>query len=375
MILADNIKYEHGQNFMFKIDELEPHPKYVRKFFCHDKLETLKNSILDVGQLHDISITAIDGKMVILAGVKRWEAMKAIGFDSIRALYVDRDIDAIPIIENFIREDLNAIERSESLQTLKDNGYSHEQIGKLIGKSVSTVSELLSLTRLPEDIKSECRQDNKFVYTRMLEVAKAPTERAMRAIFDDYKNELNGGIQKNMPMKKVKGLEKLLNQIDNTLSKIKKVDSDYLNDEDLKLLYKKIGEQMAVLAEEREKIEAIMTSVSRSTNAKENIPTNVVAEAQQPDSAHSAIIPAESNAEDPPIVEELSIVLSEQPCEFETCLAELITIDGAYYYSIAGPPGCALVVYKKNIQKGGYCIWLNNFNRKKQIIPKTATSM
>ena len=53
--------------------------------------------------------------------------------------------------------DLNVFEQSHSIRSLADiYGYTHEEIAKKIGKSRVTVTELIRITDLPEEIREKC---------------------------------------------------------------------------------------------------------------------------------------------------------------------------------------------------------------------------
>ena len=61
---------------------------------------------------------------------------------------------AIALVENIQRADLNPLEEAEALGRLLDEcQLTHEQVAEAVGKSRATVSNLLRLTELNEDVQ------------------------------------------------------------------------------------------------------------------------------------------------------------------------------------------------------------------------------
>ena len=95
------------------IDEIIRDEDQPRREFTTESLEELASSIKEHGVLNPIIVTRDDGKYKIVAGERRWRASKLAGLDTVPAIV--RTLDAqnrleISIIENAVRDDLNAIE-------------------------------------------------------------------------------------------------------------------------------------------------------------------------------------------------------------------------------------------------------------------------
>jgi ParB family chromosome partitioning protein len=59
-------------------------------------------------------------------------------------------------VENLLRQDLTPVEEAEALDRLvKEEKYTQEKLGVIIGKARTTVNEILSLNRLPREIRDE----------------------------------------------------------------------------------------------------------------------------------------------------------------------------------------------------------------------------
>jgi ParB family chromosome partitioning protein len=67
------------------------------------------------------------------------------------------------------------------VQTLVDRlGLTHEEIGKKIGKSRSSMTELLSLRTIPDPIKATCIEQGVLSKSQLLQVARQPSEAKMK---------------------------------------------------------------------------------------------------------------------------------------------------------------------------------------------------
>ena len=64
----------------------------------------------------------------------------------------------IALIENLQRKDLTAFEEADGLHALVETfGYTHDDLAEKLGKSRSTITESLSLSGMPEDVRQQCR--------------------------------------------------------------------------------------------------------------------------------------------------------------------------------------------------------------------------
>ena len=70
----------------------------------------------------------------------------------------DAETMEIALVENLQRKDLTPFEEADGLKALVDQfGYTHEDLAEKLGKSRTTVTESLSLTAMPEDVRQRCR--------------------------------------------------------------------------------------------------------------------------------------------------------------------------------------------------------------------------
>ena len=121
-------------------------------------LEDLANSIKAQGIMQPIVVRPI-GKdsYEIIAGERRWRASQLAGLDRvpcvIRAV-PDEAAIAMALIENIQREDLNPIEEASALQRFQDEfELTHQQVAEAVGKSRTTVTNLLRLMSLSSEAR------------------------------------------------------------------------------------------------------------------------------------------------------------------------------------------------------------------------------
>jgi len=103
-----------------------------------EKLQELADSIREQGIIQPIIV--------------RWRAAQLAQLDAVPVVIKDFDDQtamAIALIENIQREDLNALEEAQALKQLGEEfGMTHQEISKAVGKSRTTVSNLLRLNEL-----------------------------------------------------------------------------------------------------------------------------------------------------------------------------------------------------------------------------------
>jgi ParB family chromosome partitioning protein len=182
--------YKEGDFVMVKVNEVLPNPDQPRQHFDQKSLMELSQSIKEKGVLQPV-IVRIDrenDKIYLVAGERRWRASKEAGLEKIPAIVTTGDPLEIALIENLQREDLNPLEEAEALERLmKEHNYTQEGLASIVGKARTTVTEILSLNRLPGVIKEECTRDNKYTRRTLIEVAKQKSPEKMIALFNQIK--------------------------------------------------------------------------------------------------------------------------------------------------------------------------------------------
>ena len=140
------------------IEWLKPGKYQPRKDMSQDALEDLASSIRSQGIIQPIVVRQIgDESYEIIAGERRWRASQLAQLDIIPCIIKDVPDEAavaIALIENIQREDLNAMEEAIALQRLlSEFELTHQQVADAVGKSRASVTNLLRLNQLNDDVK------------------------------------------------------------------------------------------------------------------------------------------------------------------------------------------------------------------------------
>lgn len=160
-LLDDNVLASDKANAAssIRISDIEPRSDQPRKTFEREPLETLADSIAQFGVLQPIVVREnplLQGTYEILAGERRWRAAKMAGLNEIPAVILEGDdlkAAQVAVIENVQREDLNPIEEALAYHTLIERfDLTQDQVAKQVGKNRSTVTNLLRLLDLPDEV-------------------------------------------------------------------------------------------------------------------------------------------------------------------------------------------------------------------------------
>ena len=157
---ANDIISEDLKRREMPIEWLKPCDFQPRKYFNQDALEDLAKSIGMHGMLQPIVVRPVedaDNQYEIIAGERRWRAAQMIQMHEVPVTLQYLDDEAvleIGLIENLQREDLTPIEEAKALQKLIDDfGHTQEKLSVTIGKSRSTIANILRLLQLPASVQ------------------------------------------------------------------------------------------------------------------------------------------------------------------------------------------------------------------------------
>lgn len=141
------------------VDLLQPGKYQPRRIFDPEALQELADSIRAQGILQPILARAIaDNTYEIIAGERRWRAAQLAGLHQVPVFIreiSDEAAVAMSLIENIQREDLNVIEQAVALKRLGDEfDMTHEAIAAAVGKSRTTITNVLRLLQLAAPVKT-----------------------------------------------------------------------------------------------------------------------------------------------------------------------------------------------------------------------------
>lgn len=171
------------------INQLIPDPDQPRTEFTPGELERLTDSLRDKGQLQPISVrwTESLSKWIIIAGERRWRAMKLAGFSTAICRFHEGELSKSEIlehqlIENLLREDLKPLEEAKAFSILMDiNGWNGRQLADALRLDPSKVSRSLAILKLPLDVQQQI-EAGKLSPTSAYELTKLKDENAKRQL-------------------------------------------------------------------------------------------------------------------------------------------------------------------------------------------------
>jgi ParB family chromosome partitioning protein len=144
------------------IEFLQPGQYQPRKDMHPEQLEELAASIRSQGIMQPIIVRPLssvskDTRYEIIAGERRWRAAQMAGLQEVPTIVrhvPDEAAIAIALIENIQRENLNPMEEAVALHRLQvEFELTQQQVAEAVGKSRVTVTNLLRLMNLNEDVK------------------------------------------------------------------------------------------------------------------------------------------------------------------------------------------------------------------------------
>ena len=218
------------------IDKLISGKFQPRKSFNSESIKELSDSIIEQGLMQPIIVRKADKNLFeIIAGERRWRAAQLAKLKTMPAIVRDindRSASIIALIENMQREDLTALEEAEGIQKMiNEFGMTHEAAADAVGKSRSTVTNLLRLLLLSDFVKEKLN-------AKEIDMGHA---RALVSLAPDQQNMIcQKIIQENLSVRKV---EDLINDNLNGKKTKKTLDQKESN-KDLKNLEKELSEKL-----------------------------------------------------------------------------------------------------------------------------------
>jgi len=174
---------------MIPLTEIDPNPHQARSELGN--MKELMASIKKKGVLEPILVRPKEGRYEIIAGERRYVASQRIGLGEIPCIEMnveDNEAMELALIENLQRRDLDVFEESDGLRSLIEiYGYNHNQIAEIIGKARSTITEIISVGKIPNDIRKICKQFGITSRSTLVEIAKQKDKDKMFKLLTEIK--------------------------------------------------------------------------------------------------------------------------------------------------------------------------------------------
>jgi len=171
---------------MVPIESVDPNPEQPRQ--AMGDLSELISSVSEKGIIEPLIVRQKGARYQIVAGERRYHAAVQSGMTELPV--VVRDVDdsemlELALVENIQRKDLTPFEESEALVSLGQRcGYTHEDLAKRLGKSRSSITESLSLSAIPSDVRKVCRLAGIYSKSVLLQVARQGDAQKMMALVE-----------------------------------------------------------------------------------------------------------------------------------------------------------------------------------------------
>ncbi len=137
-------------------DRVRANPYQPRGRFDDEGLDDLTDSIRRNGLLQPIVVRASAEGYEIVAGERRWRAVRRLGWTEVPSIVrelTDEQMLVVALVENLQRENLSPLEEAGAYRRLIDEfGLTQEDVGRHVGRDRSTVANALRLLALPDEV-------------------------------------------------------------------------------------------------------------------------------------------------------------------------------------------------------------------------------
>lgn len=170
------------------LELIDPNPLQPRSDL--GDLSELVSSIKEKGVLEPILVRKKEERFEIISGERRLRASIDAGLQEIPCIEIDvSDNEALEIalIENLQRKDLTPFEESYGLRLLSElYGYTHKEIAEKIGKSRSSITESISISKIPPDVAEKCKELSITSKTVLVEIARLKNKEKMVEVLEKF---------------------------------------------------------------------------------------------------------------------------------------------------------------------------------------------
>jgi ParB family chromosome partitioning protein len=198
--LPETLRMRHDQHYvealaasagepvgrMVAIDLLDPNPNQPRQVM--GDLSELMASVSEKGIIEPLVVRQRLGRYQIIAGERRYHAAVQVGLREVPVIIRevdDAEVMELALVENLQRKDLTAFEEAEALMQLQQKcGHTHEDLARKLGKSRTAITESLSLSAMPDEVRNLCRLADITAKSTLLQIVRQQDPKKMLALVE-----------------------------------------------------------------------------------------------------------------------------------------------------------------------------------------------
>jgi ParB family chromosome partitioning protein len=182
-LIPEKIENSKSSVSVIPINKILTNPFQPREFFDEQAIKDLAQSIKEKGIIQPLLVRQKGDNYELIAGERRLRAAKLLNLNEVPIIIKDvddKDSLELALIENIQRQELNPIEEAHAYQYLIDKfNVTQERISEVIGKARTSVTNILRLLKLPQEIQQEMKKGRiSFAHGRSLvEIEDANSQR------------------------------------------------------------------------------------------------------------------------------------------------------------------------------------------------------
>lgn len=173
------------------IEDLLPNARQPRQSL--GDISELVSSLREKGMLEPILVRPMGSRFEIIAGERRYRAAMEAGLAEVPCIVreaSDSEVMELALVENMQRRDLTPFEEAEGMRVLGERyKYTHEMLAERLGKGRTSITESLSLTAMPDDVRQLCRLADIQGKSLLLQIVRQGDPRKMVALIERLQRE------------------------------------------------------------------------------------------------------------------------------------------------------------------------------------------
>lgn len=135
------------------LDRIDPNPYQPRRVFNEEDIQVLAHSIAETGLLQPVVVRKVDDRYQLVAGERRFRAVRLLGWRSIEALISpadESDMAVQALTENLEREDLSDFEIGKALRHIEKAFPTRKKLAEALGMNREDMYRYFAFDDLPE---------------------------------------------------------------------------------------------------------------------------------------------------------------------------------------------------------------------------------